>query len=70
MSLAIRRALLILTRKEAAALLTISSDTTSSGNVGGCLHEKKRIQMTVLKLKTIKKNTIKGWQSYLFLRTA
>jgi len=40
---AIRRTLLNLTRNEAATLLTISSDTTSSGNVGGCLREKKRV---------------------------
>lgn len=37
MSWAICSTLLILTRNDAAALLTISSDNTSSGNVCNCL---------------------------------
>lgn len=47
MSWAIRRTLLILTRKDAAALLTISSDKTSSGNDCGCLLQRKKEWLTL-----------------------
>lgn len=47
MSWAIRSTLLILTRTEAAALLTISSDTTNSGNAGGCLIEKEKVPINI-----------------------
>lgn len=48
MSWAIRSTLLILTRREAAALLTISSDTTNSGNAGGCLLDKDKVFINIV----------------------
>jgi hypothetical protein len=52
MSWAIRRTLLIFTRNDAAALLTISSDRTNSGNDWSCLLKKKKVKLEmVLELK-------------------